>query len=218
MPAPPLIAITMDVVDDGRRYRVGRSYAAMVRDAGGLPVHLPCDAGAIALYLERCDGVVLTGGDDPMMEPWGVPTDPRVTPLHPDRQRFEMALLAALDNRPKMPVLGVCLGMQLMGLHAGGMLDQWLPDAIETAPLHWDHGSHAIAGTLGAGTVHSHHRQALHDAGALEVTATATDGVIEAVAATDRAYYVGVQWHPERTEDVALGAGLFEMLVAATRG
>jgi putative glutamine amidotransferase len=150
------------------------------------------------------------------MSRWNLSTHPKATPLHPQRQAFELALLEALDRAPAKPALGVCLGMQLMGLHRGGTLDQHLPDSLPTAVLHWDHGSHEIAGELGRGLVHSHHRQALTHAGSLAVIARAPDGVIEAVRDAARpAMYLGVQWHPERTHDEKLGAGLFRKLVMA---
>jgi putative glutamine amidotransferase len=107
--------------------------------------------------------------------------------------------------------------MQLMGLHAGGALDQHLPDSLKTAADHWDHHDHPVEGELGSGNVHSHHRQALTDAGALRVVARAPDGVIEAVRADDRPFYLGVQWHPERTDDSKLGPGIFKELMAAAR-
>ena len=67
----------------------------------------------------------------------------------------------------------------------------------------------------GDGEVYSHHHQALADAGTLRVVATAPDGVIEAVQAPDRPFYLGVQWHAERTEDPGLGLELIRNLVRA---
>ena len=64
------------------------------------------------------------GGDDPRTEPFGEPTHPKATPVEPERQAFETALLEELQRRPGAPVLGVCLGMQMMALHAGGKLNQ----------------------------------------------------------------------------------------------
>jgi putative glutamine amidotransferase len=161
--------------------------------------------------------MVLSGGDDPATERWGQPTHPRAKPMDPRRQAFEVALLEALDAEGEVPVLGICLGMQLMGLHRGGRLDQFLPESLPTAEGHAPGRRHAVSGALGCGPVHSHHRQALADPGALSVVARAEDGLIEAVRDEARPFYVGVQWHPERTEDEALGPGLFRSLVDAAR-
>jgi putative glutamine amidotransferase len=210
----PLIGITCDLDDGG--YRVRPGYADLIREAGGIPVLLPCERSCAAEYVSRCDGLVLSGGDDPIMEHWEVPTHPQAKPIHPQRQAFELALLEALDDCGQRPVLGVCLGMQLMALHSGGRLDQHLVETLPTARNHWPRTDHEIGGTLGEGIVHSHHRQGVTDAGALSVVARAADGVIEAVRNERRPFYLGVQWHPERTREERLGAGLFRDLVAAS--
>ena len=119
------------------------------------------------------------------------------------------------DDRPG---LGSCLGMQRRGLHRGGALDQHRPETLATSGLHWPGSTHHIRGALGDGVVPSHHHQALSDAGGLRVVATATDGVIEAVRDDRRPFYLGVQWHPERTAVEQFGAGIFRALVSAARG
>ena len=65
------------------------------------------------------------------------------------------------------------------------------------------------------GTVHSRHRQAISDPGSLEVLATSPDGLIEAVGDQRRPFYIGVQWHPERTQCAPLGSDLFKQLIAS---
>ena len=212
----PLIAVTPDLNDT--RLFLRRGYGARIAAAGGIPVVLDPETPDPARLLDVVDGIVFSGGDDPAMEAWGIPTHPKATPIDPQRQRFEVELLAALEARPEIPVLGICLGMQLLCLARGGGLDQHLPDTLETAALHWEGGAHPVDGAIGTGTVYSHHRQAIVDPGELEVTGRAPDGVIEAVADPARAFCVGVQWHPERTEDHALGQGLFERLVEVARG
>ena len=168
-----------------------------------------------ATCVAQCHGLLLSGGDDPRMEAWGTTTHPRANPIASRRQEFELALLDALDSRPQVPVLGVCLGMQLMGLHAGGALDQYLPESLATAGAHWGGVEHPVIGELADGLVHSHHRQAIVDPGSLRVAATAPDGIIEAIESRDRPFYIGVQWHPERTADETLGAGLIRRFVEA---
>jgi putative glutamine amidotransferase len=165
-------------------------------------------------FLAICDGFVFTGGDDPHMEQWGISTHECATPVAQERQEFETALLTSLQERKTVPVFGVCLGMQWMGLVAGGTLEQ---DLQEPQAKHHIQGQHAITGELGEGLVHSHHHQALVDAGTLSVVANADDGVIEAVRDYSRAWYVGVQWHPERTENSLLGQDLFNQFVKAAQ-
>jgi putative glutamine amidotransferase len=185
--------------------------------AGGVPVVLPHDPASALRVLDACSGLVLSGGDDPRMEAFGVPTHPQSVVVHPQRQALDLALLEAAQARPDLPVLGICLGMQYMGLVAGGMLDQHLPDVLPTAADHADNTVHGVQGALGEGEVVSHHRQALRDAGRLKVVARATDGVIEAIADPQRAWTIGVQWHPERMDSGALGGGLFEQLTASAQ-
>lgn len=193
-----------------------QSYAQAVARAGGTPVLLPPVASLAAAHAAMCHALVLTGGDDPAMEPFGKVTDPRVTLVDPERQAYETALLRLLAREhADKPVLGVCLGMQMMALVAGGDLDQCLPEA--GAARHWDR-EHPVLPEAGApvrfaGVVRSRHKQAVRDAGTLAVLARADDGLIEAVSDPSRRFYVGVQWHPERTADASVGDALFERLV-----
>jgi putative glutamine amidotransferase len=228
----PLVGITMDVVEPrgakGPRAECALAYAAAVVAAGGTPVLLPPIPDQAVEHVRMCDAFVLTGGDDPRTEPFGEPTHPKAKPLHPQRQAYEVRLLGVLrDRNPERPVLGVCLGMQLMALHAGGRLDQHLPESLATHAWHWE-AEHRVAPATGPkrgplsdlvspGTVASKHKQAVRDPGALLALAHSDDGVVEAVADPHRPFYLGVQWHPERTPDPALGLNLFRRLVDATR-
>ncbi|MBL8990105.1 MAG: gamma-glutamyl-gamma-aminobutyrate hydrolase family protein [Phycisphaerae bacterium] len=221
----PLIGITCDVVQtpDGKLRAVGAgAYFQAVHDAGGLAVLLPPVPAAAADYVDRCDGVVLTGGQDPRTEDFGAPTHPAAEPMHPVRQEFELAMLRALDRSRQRAALGICLGMQLMSLHAGGQLNQHLPDTLATADRHRKDFAHPVVPAPGSGlepgSVASNHHQAVADAGRLRIIATSDDGVIEAVSDPDRPFYLGVQWHPERTADTRLGAELFRRLVRAASG
>lgn len=232
---PPIIGITCDAND--RQAQVRRTYIEAVLRAGGVPVLLPppsgSDSGAAALqpvslvelaraHLDAVDAIVFTGGDDPDMTRFGLPNHPASTIMHPDRQRYEEALLAALDQRRRTPALGICLGMQQMSLHAGGAMIPHLPDVLPTAGEHTGDHAHELRPTMDHGVIvagrgASSHHQAVRDAGRLRVVALAHDGTIEAVDDPSRPFYLGVQWHPERTSDPALGARLFEALVAAAR-
>lgn len=215
----PLVGITCDV-DASRepaRAQAAMTYVRAVVRAGGVPVLLPPALEAVPGHLRACDAFVFSGGDDPRTEPFGAPTHPKATPVHAERQAYETALLRALAaEAPDRPVLGICLGMQMMGLIAGARLDQHMPDTLgEGAAPHWKQPHPILIGGVEAGTAASSHRQRLIDAGSLEVTALAPDGVIEGVRDPRRAHYRGVQWHPERTEHEPLGLELFRALVRA---
>jgi putative glutamine amidotransferase len=210
----PRIGITVHV--DGDEYRSRTAYADAVANVGAIPILLPCSTDSIPEYLSCCDAFVTTGGDDPNMEAFGESTHEKANPLDPLRQEFELELLRHLEETDH-PLLAICLGMQLMTLAAGGTLDQYLPETLPTAELHWNGREHPVEGAIGSGTVHSHHRQAMSDAGRLEIVARAPDGVIEAVQDPERAYRIGVQWHPERTAEETLGVLLFEQLARASR-
>jgi len=236
----PIVGITPDVQTiaspTGHRDRAvcTLTYADAVARAGGVPILLAPSLETLADQLALCHAVVLTGGDDPRTEPYGQPTHPKATPLHPRRQAFETRLLELLAARPR-PTLGVCLGMQLMALHAGGRLDQHMPDSRRDADRHWgaEHGvvpvgptepsagagrsSVVLQSLISPGTVHSKHRQAVDDPGRLSILARSDDGVIEAIADPAHRFYLGVQWHPERTSDENLGLNLFRALIAATQ-
>lgn len=242
MPRRPVIALTCDLWLDHATpprpwTRLRSSYADRVAQAGGValllppPLELPeaaLDDLAHAL-LDTCDAIVFTGGADPDTRRYAQPLHPSADLVHPARQRFEEALLRALDHQPHVPALGVCLGAQMMALHAGGQLNQHLQD---DTPTHSQHGSgadtqhpiqpceptpHRAPLRLTLGTVTSHHHQAVRDPGRLRVIARASDGVIEAIDDPARRFFAGVQWHPERTDDPALGLDIFRQLVSAAQ-
>lgn len=213
-----------------------RAYIDAIVRAGGVPLLLAQVAEQAREHLAICDAFVFTGGDDPRTEEFGVPTHPRASVMDPARQRHELTLLRLLrEERPDIPVLGVCLGMQLMALVEGGALNQCLDDDTPTAGDHapprespTTDRRHALRvlvehPVVKPGEVNSWHRQAVRDAGAMRVVATAYDGVIEAIDDPRRAFCVGVQWHPERLRDVGLdqrdanGDGVFMALMNAAR-
>lgn len=222
-PQRPLVGITCDVIPHNGTDRAAAplSYAAAVARAGGLPVLLQPDADRASDFVRRLDALVLTGGDDPRTEPFGVPSHPKITPLAPARQAFESALIETIERRrPELPVLGVCLGMQMMALHAGGRLDQYMPETHEHHARHWD-AQHPVVAENGSdltGAVWSKHKQVIADPGKMTVCARSDDGLIEAVQDPMRPFYLGVQWHPERTEQDAIGQDLFRKLIAAASG
>ncbi|MEM6315708.1 MAG: gamma-glutamyl-gamma-aminobutyrate hydrolase family protein, partial [Planctomycetota bacterium] len=126
--ARPLIGITTDHDREATRHQLTRTYVDAVQAAGGeavvLPYHHDADVGRL---LGVVDGLLMTGGNDPDPAAWGEDWHPSCVPVDPRREVFERRLFDAAEER-RTPVLGVCFGMQLMGLRGGGTLDQFLPD------------------------------------------------------------------------------------------
>ncbi len=204
--------------ENGKTFFIVHSaYVNSVKEAGGVPFLIPHIPELAADALDALDGVLLTGGDDIDMRDFDQVLHAKADLMPPLRQRGEFALLRALDQRPTLPVLGICLGMQLMGVHNGCPLIQHLDDVIPNGDRHVGNKIHSITGSIGSGQVTSSHHQALASAGPFETLALSDDGVLEAIRLANRSFYVGVQWHPERTQDQKLGLGIIEKLVNAAQ-
>lgn len=229
----PRIGLTLDHDDAHGRYELGRRYVDAVLGAGGLPILLPHDRAAAGAYLALLDGLVLTGGAfDLPPELYGEARRPECGPAKPERTAYEKDVLeAALAAR--MPVLGVCGGMQLLDVVRGGTLYQDLaadagirgheqpaPKDVPSHPVEVAPGS-ALAALVGPGTllVNSTHHQAVRAPGAgVLVTARAPDGVVEAIELPDLPFALGVQWHPEAAlAHEPRHAAIWRGLVAAAR-
>jgi len=235
----PRIGITgvSRLVQGNERTGVNVAYVSSVLRAGGLPLVLsplvPAElTGALANTL---DGILLTGGEDVAPSLYGEEPHRRLGDVDPRRDQLEAGLLLAARARG-VPVLGICRGIQLVNAALGGTLWQDLatqrPEALahnqQAGRTARTHAVTAIAGTriaaaAQAGTfeVNSFHHQAIRRlAPGLVATATAPDGIIEAVESEPGApWLLAVQWHPEEfhAESDAVDRGLFAELIAAAR-
>ncbi len=214
----PVIGLTANLVRDPRgrlRHEVKYTYIDAVVRAGGIPVILPAVASMRAALLDTVHGIIMTGGDDIDTRPFGVELHANAEIMEPERQSAEIALLDALTVRPDKPVLGICLGMQLMGVHAGCRLIQHLHDSKPDADRHRFDNEHHVESEVGCGAVASWHHQALEDRGPFEAIGWSDDGVLEAIRDSRKPFYLGVQWHPERTVNPAMGSDVIAQLVRA---
>ena len=229
----PLIGITMDTTDSGRNYMLAFDYPRSIDRAGGIPFPLPykTDLSLIPTYVDLIDGMLFSGGNDldPSTyceEPW----HPKAAPIDPDRQKFEMALMAEVEKR-RVPTLGVCLGSQVMNVYRGGSLTQFLPDherddalehrCVSGVSLRHDvklDTSSQLGRAIGGGesnvSVNTFHKQAVRKIGrGLKIIATAPDGVIEGFEDPSLPLFAAVQWHPERLVDEREHLAPFKLLV-----
>lgn len=235
--ALPVIGITLDSEEPGGtlafpRYALRQNYCGAVAAAGGLPMPLPHETDLADAYLDRIDGLVVTGGAfdvDPAL--YGAANRHATVTLKTRRTRFELAILRGALTRD-MPILAICGGQQLLNVALGGSLIQHIPDAVPDCLAHEqpnprDEPGHEVALTAGsrlaaiAGrlriAVNSAHHQAVKDVGTdCVVNAIAPDGVIEGIEDPRRKFCIGVQWHPEFTISPA-DAALYRAFIEACR-
>ena len=238
MPTRPIIGVTLDAEEPGGYsklpwYALRKNYFAALAEAGALPIALPHHAELAEAYLDRIDGLLITGGAfdvDPSLYGEGS-THPTVT-LKAGRTDFELAVTRGALARD-MPVLGICGGEQLLAVALGGTLIQHIPDSIQTEIEHEqpnprNEPGHEVAiaeGTLLARiagkprmAVNSAHHQAVATPGSgARVNAVAPDGVVEGLEHPGHRFALGVQWHPEYAVDPA-DPLIFTAFIQACRG
>jgi gamma-glutamyl-gamma-aminobutyrate hydrolase PuuD len=228
----PIIGLTMDNGDKPNSYSLNADYASSIEKAGGLPLAIPfhTDHSLIPQIVDALDGILFIGGNDMDPSHYGEEWHLKAVRMDEARQNFELALIAEVEKR-KLPTLGVCFGSQLMNVHRGGSLHQFLPDlprqsAIEHRrldpnqpapkhPVNIDMNS-TLGRAIGKPQIeaNSYHKQAANKLGrGLKVIATAPDGVIEGFEDPTFPLFAAVQWHPERLTDSPEHLALFKLLV-----
>ncbi len=210
----PIIGITANFNEDNAC--LAQAYYVSVLQAGGVPLLIPpyADRGALIETLATLDGIVLSGGAD--IDPRYMNEEPDYNLLHsinPKRDEQELLLVQlAVDRR--LPILGICRGIQTLAVALGGKVhqdiyagmgqgllnhDQTEERGVATHMVQLTEGSR-LAGIFGGTTlaVNTFHHQAVSQVPqGFAVSARATDGVIEGMEATDGRSIIGVQWHPE---------------------
>jgi putative glutamine amidotransferase len=201
------------------------AYARSIEAAGGVAVLLPPTADPVVdalAVVARLDGLIIAGGADVDPSRYTEVAHERTANWREDRDAWEFALLDAAAPA-RLPVLGICRGMQVMAVHAGGHLDQHVPDALgheghsPGGDVYGDvdisvvHGTRLAQILVPAPSVRCHHHQSVATHPGLVASAHSADGNLEAIEDPDRPFWLAVQWHPETQAD----AGLFAALVEA---
>jgi putative glutamine amidotransferase len=230
----PMIGIGSDVGQKkGERERAFAysTYIESLRRAGAVPVVIPPQPENVEALVENLDGVLLAGGDDCDPSVYGEERHPSVEPMDPRRQNNDLTLARVARERG-IPTLGICLGVQVMNVAAGGTLiqdiDSELRTDIEHASAPSDRHRHDVlvedgtrlAQILGEQELNvnsSHHQAIRHIGNGLRVTALAPDGIVEGLEDPSHPFYVGVQWHPEDMPGEASASSLFGAFVDAAR-
>lgn len=216
----PVIGISTNfqTVDHGKflgmeRIYVNKDYVDAIARTGGIPLLLPPveNAEILSRYVRLCDGFILSGGGDINPILYHEAPHPRLEAFHTGLDRSQWLLTQAILQTDK-PLLAICRGLQLLNVVLGGTLWQDISAIDRPVMLHSQSGPrgdvfhpvdiapdsilHDLFGSRLE--VNSFHHQCLHRLGKnLKITATAPDGVIEAVEMTGHTFVVGIQWHPE---------------------
>ena len=195
---------------------LNRTYVDAVEKGGGIPLVLPTtNSPEHALdMVRRTDGLLLPGGPDISPSRYGRRKHPSHKPLPQRHEELVFRVLAAAEEDPRgIPILGICLGAQVMNVHRGGTLvqdvpTQWpgavehrrLPDSKRTLHAVSVESDTLLSSIVGAGTLEtnsSHHQAIEHPGRGLMVSARARDGVVEAVEDPACPFFLALQWHPE---------------------
>jgi putative glutamine amidotransferase len=214
-------------------------YRQSILHVGGEP-RLLDSSMAIEQALTGIDGLMLTGGGDVAPSRYGEAAHATVEEAESGRDEFEIALVAAAHAR-NLPILAICRGVQVLNVAFGGTLVQDIPSQITGALTHslpapqhqpyelahevWVDKDSLLAKLMRerlvdeALAVNSRHHQAVKAvAPGFVVSATAPDGVIEAMEDPKARFCLGIQWHPENFFRTGEFRALFEgFLEAATR-
>ena len=225
----PIIGITV--------CRKIEDYRQAVLHVGG-EVRLLDPSMNVADIVGGIDALLLTGGEDVAPSRYGEQPHPSVVDVDPQRDEFEIALLADARRRD-LPVFAICRGIQLLNVAAGGTLVQDIPSqvpgAIEhrlTVPPHEPYSlAHEVwldrdtllsrlmrerlSDTDACETNSRHHQAVKQVASGFQVSATAPDGVVEAIEDSTARFCLGVQWHPENFWRTGEFRPLFEGFIAA---
>jgi putative glutamine amidotransferase len=241
----PVILITPSTASEGVEFSdasisLSNCYSDAVIAAGGLPQIFPATTSrwVISEAVQRCDGVMLTGGDDIDPKLYAADLAPElaklVGPLEPDRDMWEKDLIGDVFEQQK-PLFGICRGHQMLNVALGGTLvvdiDTQVPGALnhrrmdrKAEPVHEvavspDSLLARVTGRQTLGVNSTHHQAIGRVAEPLRVVAESSDGVIEAVELKEPGqlpFLLSVQFHPERLIDSnALFLQLFSSFVAA---
>ena len=185
-----------------------------IEDAGGVPVLVPLVSKTSSIFgiLRVLDGLLLTGGGDIDPGLFGEEPRPCLKVVDVGKDHLEKTLIAeALAQN--YPMLGICRGMQMINVVAGGTLIQDIPSSAPSGIQHLQratspsptHGVRIQKGSLlqkilgdSSLRVNSYHHQAVKKvAPGFQITAEASDGIIEAIESKKHRFVLGVQFHPE---------------------
>lgn len=208
------------------------NYTRAVESSGGIPFLIPAALSPALAdeILSRVNGLLLSGGYDVDPQWFGENPHPKLGTVSPERDNLEISLARGALQK-NIPILAICRGLQLLNVAAGGTLYQDIHDQVPGSLKHrqdaprW-YGTHEILiekdcllaqvlGTTRLRVNSFHHQSVKAVAPHFKITATAPDGIVEAIEpVSSKLPVLAVQWHPEGMFDqVPVFKALFTWLV-----
>ncbi len=217
----PVIGLTSqyEQLIDKKMIRVNSTYVNAVLESGGIPIIIPIvkDVNDLENYLNLVDGIIFTGGEDVSSLSFGEEPMKEVDTICGARDKIEIELFKRAYEK-KIPILGICRGLQIMNISLGGTLYQdinmQVPDSLGHLCTHNVHQGYHTINLLEDSIIYdifkreklivnSQHHQSIKDLGRdLKITSTTKDGIIESIESTNENWVAGVQFHPEAMIDV----------------
>lgn len=230
----PVIGVTTFV--SGDQLRLPESYSIAIAKEGGVPMILPKveNEKLIKAQVEALDALLLSGGDDVDPEFFNEAPHQKMGPIEPGRDTYELKLIDYALER-NIPILGICRGAQVLTIHQGGSIyqdiysqhgdhtykhNQEVPKNYLTHKVSVEKGTklHSILGSTDIKTNSFHHQAVKRVPEHFSITASTSDGIVEAVESKTHDFLLGVQWHPEGTYLVDENSQkIFSALIKAAR-
>lgn len=214
----PLIGIPTRSLTDGAivRFAVVSTYTRALELAGAAPIAIPLQLGEETLrdIFARLDGLLIAGGVDVHPSEFGERVEPFCGEIDRERDVVELQLLRWAIQQ-EMPVFGICRGIQMLNVAAGGTLYQDIGAQVQNALRHehvegapYNRLTHSIAidpqsrlaravGTTRLDVNSLHHQSVNQVAPGFHIVARAPDGIVEGIELLNGNFAVGVQFHPE---------------------
>jgi len=200
-------------------FDLGGNYADAIYEAGGMPISIPCfnDEDTLNQYLDKVAFLVFVGGHDYPPEIYNEPRHEKVETMDERRAEYDLLLFKLAFER-KIPIVGICAGMQLINISMGGKLIQHL----DNHEFHQPENYHTLTiknskwlsqifpdETIVVNSLHHQGVKPEYLGKDLNAVAFAPDGLIECVEYNGEQVCMGVQWHPERVSASYLKASSF---------
>lgn len=218
----PIIGITHSYEDNFAKLNI--DYLKAVSKFGGISLIIPYSEN-IDSILKITNGIILSGGGDLSKHLLSEKLSPKATNICEKRDIFEAKLCKAAYEE-NIPLLGICRGIQVMNTALGGRICQHIDGHMQSPEKTTSHkisieknSSLFKISNLTSADVNSYHHQCVTAVSScLSICARSSDFTIEAIEAPNKTFFLGVQWHPEKTiETDELSKAIFKNFITACR-